>query len=97
MTRMQQQAERFGAEVVYDDVVSLDLDGDVKTVTLGSGAVHTAASVIYATGSAYRKLGLAGEERLSGRGVSLCATRSEERRVGKECVSTCRSRWAPYN
>jgi thioredoxin reductase (NADPH) len=74
MTRMQQQAERFGAEVVYDDVVSLDLGGDVKTVTLGSGAVHTAASVIYATGSAYRKLGLAGEERLSGRGVSWCAT-----------------------
>ncbi|MCK6066229.1 MULTISPECIES: thioredoxin-disulfide reductase [Microbacterium] len=74
MTRMQEQAERFGAEVVYDDVVSLDLKGDVKTVTLGSGAVHTAASVIYATGSAYRKLGLAGEERLSGRGVSWCAT-----------------------
>ncbi len=74
MTRMQEQAERFGAEVIYDDVVSLDLEGDVKTVTLGSGAVHTAASVIYATGSAYRKLGLAGEERLSGRGVSWCAT-----------------------
>lgn len=74
MTRMQQQAERFGAEVVYDDVVSLELDGPVKRVTLGSGEVHEAHAVIYATGSAYRKLGLADEERLSGYGVSWCAT-----------------------
>jgi thioredoxin reductase (NADPH) len=59
---------------VLDDVVSVDLTGDVKTVTLGSGAVHTALSVIFATGSAYRKLGLEDEERLSGHGVSWCAT-----------------------
>ena len=74
MDKMQKQAERFGAEILYDDVVELDLAGPVKTVTFGSGAVHEAASVIFATGSAYRKLGLPGEERLSGRGVSWCAT-----------------------
>ena len=74
MVRMQQQAERFGAEIVYDDVVSLDLTGDVKRVTLGNGDVHEAHTVIYATGSAYRKLGIADEERLSGYGVSWCAT-----------------------
>ena len=74
MTKMQEQAERFGAEILYDDVVELDLAGPVKTVKLGSGAVHEASSVIFATGSAYRKLGIPGEERLSGRGVSWCAT-----------------------
>ncbi|AMB59863.1 thioredoxin-disulfide reductase [Microterricola viridarii] len=74
MTQMQQQAERFGTEVVYDDVTSLDLSGDVKTVTLGSGETHEALSVIFATGSAYRKLGVEGEEKLSGHGVSWCAT-----------------------
>ncbi|KQR26242.1 thioredoxin-disulfide reductase [Microbacterium sp. Leaf151] len=74
MAKMQAQAERFGADVLYDDVVSLQLDGPVKTITLGSGRVEEAVSVIYATGSAYRKLGLEGEERLSGRGVSWCAT-----------------------
>ncbi|MFH8252848.1 thioredoxin-disulfide reductase [Microbacterium sp. B2969] len=74
MTKMQEQAERFGAEVVYDDVVDLDISGPVKRVTLGSGAVHEATSLIYATGSAHRKIGIAGEERLSGRGVSYCAT-----------------------
>ncbi|MEU1973207.1 thioredoxin-disulfide reductase [Microbacterium sp. NPDC019599] len=74
MTKMQEQAERFGAEVVYDDVVDLDISGPVKRVTLGSGAVHEATSLIYATGSAHRKIGIEGEERLSGRGVSYCAT-----------------------
>ena len=74
MERMQKQAERFGAEIVYDDVVSLELDGPVKRVTLGSGETHEAHALIYATGSAYRKLGLADEERLSGYGVSWCAT-----------------------
>ncbi|MFC6356285.1 thioredoxin-disulfide reductase [Luethyella okanaganae] len=74
MTQMQQQAERFGTEVVYDDVTSLDLKGAVKTVTLGSGVIHEALAVIFATGSAYRKLGFADEERLSGHGVSWCAT-----------------------
>ncbi len=74
MGKMQAQAEKFGTEVVYDDVVSVDLSGDVKTVTLGSGAVHEGLAVIFATGSAYRKLGLEDEERLSGHGVSWCAT-----------------------
>jgi thioredoxin reductase (NADPH) len=74
MMKMQAQAERFGTEVVLDDVVSVDLSGDVKSVTLGSGAVHRALAVIFATGSAYRKLGLEDEERLSGHGVSWCAT-----------------------
>ncbi len=74
MIKMQEQAERFGAEIVLDDVVSLDLKGDVKTVTLGNGDVHEALTVIFATGSAYRKLGLADEERMSGHGVSWCAT-----------------------
>jgi thioredoxin reductase (NADPH) len=74
MMKMQAQAERFGTEVVLDDVVSVELSGDVKTVTLGSGAVHQALAVIFATGSAYRKLGLDDEERLAGHGVSWCAT-----------------------
>ncbi len=74
MTKMQEQAERFGAEVLYDDVVDLDISGPIKRVTLGSGAVHEATSLVYATGSAYRKIGIEGEERLSGRGVSYCAT-----------------------
>ncbi|WP_223693039.1 thioredoxin-disulfide reductase [Leifsonia poae] len=74
MMKMQAQAEKFGTEVVLDDVVSVDLAGDIKSVTLGSGAVHEALSVIFATGSAYRKLGLEDEERLSGHGVSWCAT-----------------------
>jgi len=74
MTKMQEQAERFGTEVVYDDVESVDLSGPIKTVTLGNGDVEQALSVIFATGSAYRKLGLSDEERLSGRGVSWCAT-----------------------
>ena len=74
MVAMQAQAERFGTEVVLDDVVSLELAGDVKRVTLGNGDVHEALTVVFATGSAYRKLGLADEERLSGYGVSWCAT-----------------------
>jgi thioredoxin reductase (NADPH) len=74
MDHMQKQAERFGAEILYDDVVGLDLDGAVKTVTLGSGAVHQAESIVFATGSAPRKIGIEGEGRLSGRGVSYCAT-----------------------
>jgi len=74
MAKMQEQAERFGTEVVYDDVTELDLTGPTKTVTLGSGVTHEALAVIFATGSAYRKLGLPDEERLSGRGVSWCAT-----------------------
>lgn len=74
MIAMQAQAERFGTEVVLDDVVELQLDGDIKRVTLGNGDTHEALAIIFATGSAYRKLGLADEERLSGHGVSWCAT-----------------------
>ncbi|MER7797082.1 thioredoxin-disulfide reductase [Microbacterium sp. NPDC096154] len=74
MAKMQEQAEKFGAEIAYDDVTALDLAGDVKKVTLGSGKVEEAEAVIFATGSAYRKLGLDGEDRLSGYGVSWCAT-----------------------
>ena len=74
MTNMQKQAERFGTEIVYDDVTKLELTGDVKRVTLGNGDVHEALTVIFATGSAYRKLGIEDENRLSGYGVSWCAT-----------------------
>jgi thioredoxin reductase (NADPH) len=74
MGLFQAQAERFGTEVVLDDVVKLELEGEVKRVTLGSGKVEEALAVIYATGSAYRKLGVEGEDRLSGHGVSWCAT-----------------------
>lgn len=74
MQKMQEQAERFGTEVVYDDVTELDVSGEVKRVTAGDGTVHEAHAIIYATGSAYRKLGLEDEERLSGHGISWCAT-----------------------
>jgi thioredoxin reductase (NADPH) len=74
MTNMRSQAERFGAEIVTDDVVSADLTGDVKTVTDSEGNSYSARAVILAMGSGYRRLGLADEDRLSGRGVSWCAT-----------------------
>ena len=74
MEKMQAQAERFGTTVKYDDVTAVELAGDVKRVTTSDGTVHEARTVIYATGSAYRKLGLADEERLTGHGVSWCAT-----------------------
>lgn len=74
MEAMQKQAERFGAEVVWDDAVSVDLAGPVKTVVTGGGETYLARAVILATGSAYREIGLADEKRLSGRGVSWCAT-----------------------
>ena len=74
MAKMQAQAEKFGSEIVYDDVVSVSLDGAVKSITLGSGATHDAHAVIFATGSAPRKLGIEGEKTFSGRGVSYCAT-----------------------
>ncbi|MFZ7087115.1 thioredoxin-disulfide reductase [Curtobacterium sp. RRHDQ10] len=74
MIKMQDQAERFGAEVLYDDAVEVDLTGDVKKVTVGNGTTYESLAVIYATGSAYRHLGLPEEEQLSGHGVSWCAT-----------------------
>ncbi|MFF3462422.1 thioredoxin-disulfide reductase [Streptomyces sp. NPDC002619] len=74
MDNMRAQAERFGAELVPDDVVQVDLTGTVKTVTDSAGTVHRAKAVIVATGSQHRKLNLPGEDALSGRGVSYCAT-----------------------
>ena len=74
MDNMRAQAERFGAELVPDDVVAVDLSGDIKTVTDSSGTVHRAKAVIVTTGSQHRKLNLPNEDQLSGRGVSWCAT-----------------------
>ncbi|GGR81901.1 thioredoxin reductase [Streptomyces aureoverticillatus] len=74
MDNMRAQAERFGAELVPDDVVSVDLTGEIKTVTDTAGTVHRAKTVIVTTGSQHRKLGLPREDALSGRGVSWCAT-----------------------
>ncbi|GEL96144.1 thioredoxin-disulfide reductase [Cellulomonas composti] len=74
MEQLQKQAERFGAEVLWDDATSLELTGPVKTVTVSGGETYLAKAVILATGSAYRELGLDDERRLSGRGVSWCAT-----------------------
>ena len=73
MTRMQEQAERLGADIRYEDVTALDLDGEIKRVTTDDGVYET-RTVIISTGSEYRKLGIDGEERLSGHGVSYCAT-----------------------
>jgi thioredoxin reductase (NADPH) len=74
MEDMRKQAARFGTELITDDVVEMDLKGDIKTVKDGSGNVVQARAVILATGSAYKHIGLANEDRLSGRGVSWCAT-----------------------
>lgn len=73
MENMQAQAEKFGAEVLFEDAVSLDLDGDVKVITTDDGE-YRAKSVILALGSEYKKLGVPGEQELSGKGVSYCAT-----------------------
>ncbi len=73
MDEMRAQAERFGAELVADDIVEVDLTGDPKVVKTATDT-YTARSVILAMGSGYRKLGLPNEEELSGRGVSWCAT-----------------------
>ena len=74
MFAMRAQAERFGTEIITDDVVEVSLEGDVKTVTVGEGQTYAARAVILAMGSAYRELGLPDEKRLSGHGVSWCAT-----------------------
>jgi len=74
MEDMRKQAARFGTELITDDVVEMDLKGEIKTVKDGSGNVVQARAVILAMGSAYKKIGLANEDRLSGRGVSWCAT-----------------------
>jgi len=74
MEEMRAQAVRFGTEMITDDIVSVDLTGDVKVVHDGSGKEHRARSVILAMGSGYRELGLPDEKRLAGHGVSWCAT-----------------------
>jgi len=74
MESMRAQAERFGARIVYDDAIRVDLDADMKTVETGASETYLARAVILTMGSAYRKLGLPEEERLSGHGVSWCAT-----------------------
>lgn len=74
MANFQAQAERFGTEILLDDVVEVDLKGDVKIVKTGGGETFEAKTVILATGAAYRELGLPREKELSGHGVSWCAT-----------------------
>ncbi|MEX1908037.1 thioredoxin-disulfide reductase [Janibacter sp. Y6] len=74
MMSMRGQAERFGTEIVTDDVASVRLDGEIKVVTDSEGTEHRAHAVILAMGSAYRELGVPDEKRLSGHGVSWCAT-----------------------
>jgi len=74
MAHFQAQAERFGTEILYEDVVEVDLKGDIKIVKTGNGQTYEAKTVILATGAAYRELGLPREKELSGHGVSWCAT-----------------------
>ena len=74
MANFQAQAERFGAEILFDDVIEVDLKGDIKIVKTGMGQTYEAKTVIVSTGAAYRELGLPNEKALSGHGVSWCAT-----------------------
>jgi thioredoxin reductase (NADPH) len=74
MEKLREQAEKFGAELITDDIAEMKLDGDIKVLKDGSGNTIQTKSVILATGSAYKEIGLPNEKRLSGRGVSWCAT-----------------------
>jgi len=74
MDQMRKQASRFGAQLVTDDITEMKLDSDVKVLIDGSGNTIKARAVILAMGSAYKEIGLKHEKRLSGRGVSWCAT-----------------------
>lgn len=74
MTDFQAQAERFGTEIMFDDVVDVELKGDTKIIKTGGGETIEAKTVIISTGAAYRELGLPKEKELSGHGVSWCAT-----------------------
>ena len=74
MANFQAQAERFGTEIMYEDVVEVELESDIKIVKTGNGQTYEAKTVILATGAAYRELGLPREKELSGHGVSWCAT-----------------------
>ncbi|MFL4974495.1 MAG: thioredoxin-disulfide reductase [Microvirga sp.] len=89
MENMRLQAERFDTDIVLEDVTAVELDGDVKRVHVGEGKSHKvyeALTVIVASGSAYRRLGVTGEDRLSGHGVSWCATCDGFFFRGKEVV-----------
>ena len=74
MDSLRKQAERFGTKLITDDIVSMELAGEIKVLKDGSGNTLKAKAVILATGSAYKEIGLTNEKRLSGRGVSWCAT-----------------------
>ena len=74
MEKFRAQAERFGAVLIPDDVTSVQLEGDIKTVSVDDGTTYRARAVVLAMGSGYRKLEIEGEDRLSGHGVSWCAT-----------------------
>jgi len=74
MEAMQKQAEKFGAQILLNDVISVDFNGDLKAVTTDYGVTYTSKAVIVSTGSQVRKLGVPGEQEYSGRGVSYCAT-----------------------
>jgi thioredoxin reductase (NADPH) len=74
MDSLRKQAERFGTKLITDDIVSMELTGEIKVLKDGSGNTLKAKAVILATGSAYKEIGLTNEKRLSGRGVSWCAT-----------------------
>lgn len=74
MDKLREQAEKFGAQLITDDIADMKLDGDIKVLKDGSGKTIEAKAVILATGSAYKEIGLPNEKRLSGRGVSWCAT-----------------------
>jgi len=74
MASFQEQAERFGTEILFEDVTEVDLTGDIKIVKTGNGETYEAKTVILSTGAAYRELGVAREQELSGHGVSWCAT-----------------------
>ncbi len=76
VTDMENQARRLGAEIMSGEVASLERDAerDLFTLTMTDGSLHEARTVIAATGASYRKLGVPGEEKLIGHGVSFCAT-----------------------
>jgi len=74
MDNMRKQSKRFGTELISDDVIEMDLGGEIKIIKDGSGNTVQARAVILAMGSAYKEIGLDNEKRLSGRGVSWCAT-----------------------
>jgi thioredoxin reductase (NADPH) len=74
MASFQEQAERFGTEIMFEDVTEVDLTGDIKIVKTGNGETYEAKTVILSTGAAYRELGVPREKELSGHGVSWCAT-----------------------